>query len=70
MEMKPVDSSNVVAVGHDAKKNRLRVEFRDGSTYEYYEVPTAVAEDVITAPSVGGFFTRCIRGVYPHQKVA
>lgn len=39
MNMTPVISDNVRAVGYDYGARVLRVQFRSGGTYEYHAVP-------------------------------
>ena len=47
----------------------LTVEFVSGAIYEYYYVPTVVAEAFITAPSFGRFLWKNIRGYYPYRRI-
>ncbi len=51
MEMKPVESSNVAAIGY--ADNTLTVRFRNGSEYEYPGVTQQQYEDLMAAPSKG-----------------
>lgn len=67
MDMKPVKSSNIQAVGHEGGK--LRVQFTNGSTYEYDDVPSGLARSLANAESPGSFFSQNIRGKYEHKKV-
>ena len=41
MNMIPVSSSNLVAVGYDSQSNILRIAFHN-ATYDYYNVPKSV----------------------------
>lgn len=72
MEMKPVTSSQISAIGYDPKSKKLHIRFADrtnrktgqvfpGSTYEYDDVEPAVhaalmAADADPALSVGSHF--------------
>lgn len=47
----------------------LTVEFLSGAIYEYYYVPTHVAELFQTAPSYGRFLWKNIRGYYPYRRI-
>jgi hypothetical protein len=69
MEMKPVTSSNIAAIGHDG--NALHVQFKSGAgaTHKYIGVPPELHEAMLTAPSVGKFFHKNIKGQYPEEKV-
>lgn len=53
IEMKPVLSSHILAVGHDADKNEMVVEFVDGATVAYPGVPANIADRIATASSPG-----------------
>lgn len=69
MEMKPVKSSNIKAIGYDAKASRLQIEFGSGKTYAYEEFPAAEYEALVNAPSIGSHFARHIRSKYPGVEV-
>ena len=51
MEMKPVDSSNIAAIGWEVDK--LCVRFKDGAEYEYPGVTEKQYADLMAAPSKG-----------------
>ncbi|WP_321336479.1 KTSC domain-containing protein [uncultured Cohaesibacter sp.] len=69
MEMKPVDSSNVRAVGYDDESNTLQVEFNNGSLYQYFDVPRYIFDGLIEADSPGGFLHQNVKGVYRYSRV-
>lgn len=62
--MQPVMSSNLEAVGYDDATSTLAVQFKNGSTYRYDAVPLDVFQQLLTAPSVGAFYSSSIRGKY------
>jgi hypothetical protein len=64
MERVSVSSSNIASVGHDESSQTLEVEFLNGSIYEYYDVPEYVYQELITAASVGSYFSQRIKNVY------
>ena len=68
--MQAVQSSNIMAIGHDAESQVLRVEFNTGAVYEYAGVSQAVFDALVSAPSVGRYFAENIKGVYGYQKVS
>jgi hypothetical protein len=69
--MKPVDSSHLFAVGHDPEQNKLRVQFRDGSVYEYDDFTQEHHEQFMNAPSHGKHFAQNIRkGPWNSRRVA
>jgi hypothetical protein len=65
----PVRSSNVASVGHDPNRNILDVEFRDGSLYRYFGVPTALFLDLVGASSIGSFLATEIKGIYRFERL-
>lgn len=65
----PVDSSNVESVGYDEDSSTLQVEFKDGSTYQYFDVPQRTFEELRDAASVGGYLAAQIKGVYRYSRV-
>jgi hypothetical protein len=69
MELHPVKSSNIKAVGYDPDKNRLVVEFHSSKKYAYDNVPPAVFTGFLEARSMGIFFSRNVRGQYPTEKL-
>lgn len=64
MEMVPVGSSSIAAVGYDAESQLLTVAFKSGKVYEYYDVPFAVHDELVAARSVGQHFNQHIRDRY------
>lgn len=69
MEMIPVDSSNIEAVGYDVDSSTLQVEFKNGGTYQYFDVPERVFNELQHAASVGGYLASAIKGTYRYSKV-
>jgi len=47
MEMMPVTSRNLAAVGYNEESSTLRVEFLNGTMYEYYNVPIEIFHDLL-----------------------
>jgi hypothetical protein len=69
MEMIPVESSNLEAVGYDNNEARLVIGFKDGSAYEYYDVPQYVYDELIAADSKGKHAHHNIYKVYNQQRI-
>ena len=63
------DSSNIARYKYDDKARVLTVEFKNGGTYNYYDVPQGVFEQMKTAPSKGEFLARNIKGAYRYARV-
>ncbi|MFC0772667.1 KTSC domain-containing protein [Terrimonas alba] len=69
MEMIPVSSSNLSAVGYDYDTSTLRIEFLKSGTYIYQGVPAEVYEGLLAAGSKGQYFDQFIKkGGYPYFK--
>ncbi len=62
MNMVPVASTSIEAIGYDPKSQVLRIAFRTGGLYEYHEVPQDIAASLIHAPSKGRFYAQWIKG--------
>lgn len=66
MNMEPVISSNIVAIGFE--NGTLHVEFRNG-TYEYTGVSKETFQAFKEASSPGRFFIANIKNQYPSTKI-
>ena len=66
VNMIPVESSNVVAIGYS--DNTLYVKYSSGM-YKYDNVPKEVAEKLLNADSIGRFMNDYIKGSYNCTKV-
>lgn len=69
VQMNPVNSSNVQAIGYDADKKKLRVAFHNGSVYDYHDVPQEAYDASLTAESVGKYLNTHIKPKYGYEKV-
>lgn len=71
MEMTPVSSSNIESVGYDKKTKTLRIRFKDGSLYEYFDVPEHIHQGLLHPPdgSTGKFFHANVKGVYTYVRL-
>lgn len=63
----PVESSNLATVGF--ANGVLEIEFKHGGVYQYFNVPTSVYEDLMTAESKGKYFHQFIRDMYEFVKL-
>jgi hypothetical protein len=61
MDMIPVDSSNLSAIGYDYETATLRIDFLKGRSYEYYGVPAELYEGLLSAGSKGQFLNMYIK---------
>jgi hypothetical protein len=61
MEMQPVESSNIKAIGYDQATQTLRMEFRNGSIHDYPDTSPADHTNLMAAASHGKHFHQHIR---------
>lgn len=59
----------MASAGYDQASGVLEVEFANGSTYQYFDVPEQVASGLLTASSVGGYLASEIKGVFRYARV-
>ncbi|MCC7713227.1 KTSC domain-containing protein [Janthinobacterium lividum] len=69
MERISVESSNVEAIGYDSESQTLEVEFKNGSVYQYFDVPEKIYEEFSAASTIGGYLASSIKGVYRYSRV-
>ena len=69
MELQPVNSSVLAAVGYDSDRRVLEARFCSGRIYHYFEVPQSVFNKVLVAASVGQYFNRTIKPRYRAELV-
>lgn len=69
MQRETVSSSNISAIGYDEDSETLEIEFLNGGTYQYFDVPIGVHEELMAADSHGKYLSVNIKGVYRYSKV-
>lgn len=62
-------SSNISRYRYDEAGHVLSVEFKNGATYNYYDVPMVLYEQMNGATSQGEFLARNIKGAYRYARV-
>lgn len=68
MNMQPVTSSQIKAVGYEASTRTLAVQFNSGSIYHYANVPPTVYDEFVSAESIGKYFGEHIKGHFDYAK--
>ena len=66
-EMKPVDSSQLKAVGHDGKN--LFIEFHKGGVYVYPKIDKKHVDGLMKTESKGKYFSEHIKYKTPYEKL-
>jgi hypothetical protein len=67
--MREVFSSHVSKAGYDAETGEMHVQWDSGKTSVYSGVPSALADEVLNAWSVGAALAARIKGQYEHRYV-
>lgn len=69
MERKPVQSSNIMAIGYDYATEELEIEFKSGGVYRYLDVPWNVNDEFVASDSKGKFFAQKIKPKFEYRRV-
>lgn len=64
-----VNSSNIRSVGYRLSSFLLQVEFKDGSIYNYYDVPESIYNDFLKSTSKGKFLNSNIAFRFRYKKI-
>lgn len=64
MEMKPVNSSAIRAVGYDVATRGMRILFKQGHYYDFCGVPEQVYLGLMRASSKGTYYNDHIKDRY------
>lgn len=70
IKRKAVESSNLAAVGYNARAKILDVEFVSGPVYRYFDVTKATYKALLKAESKGDYFYSNIRGKFRREKLS
>ncbi len=66
MQLDPVESSMLAAVGYDAHLQALVVLYNSGKAYQYLEVPPDIFQGLLEASSKGRFMLDHVIDHYPY----
>lgn len=69
MTMRPVESSSLRRVGYSQASRTLRIEFKEGSVWDYLQVPPSEYEGLMKAGSHGRYFYSHIRNRFQSRKI-
>ena len=64
-----IDSTNIVKTTYDTADNSLIAEFKNGTQYEYENVPHNVYAEFRLSESQGKYFNSKISKVYKYNKL-
>jgi len=63
------NSSTIELSTFDDTKNILTIEFKNGTSYEYYDVSIDMYESLVSASSTGKFFLNHIKDSYAFSQI-
>ena len=67
--MRNVVSSNVSSIGHSLAHKRMRIGYKDGSYYQYWNVSESTYQSILGAGSIGhAVYTYLKRPKFKYQK--
>ncbi len=64
-----VNSTVIYAVGYDAKRGDLEIEFKEGGVYLYLGVPAPLYLELMNAESTGAYFDDKIKNQFVFRKL-
>jgi hypothetical protein len=64
-----IESSNIVRTEYDTVTKKMIAEFKNGSRYEYDDVPHQKYTEFRSSQSQGNFFNKNISKTYTHKKL-
>lgn len=64
IEMIPVVSSNIAAIGYSDTCSVLQVNFLNGTRYRYFDIPAQVFSNFLAAPSKGRYLNNVIKSEF------
>lgn len=65
MQMIPVNSSAISAIGYDQQTRRMKITFKETGTYDFCRVPQSIFDGLKNAFSKGSYYNNNIRDKYP-----
>ena len=69
MHRQPVTSSNLAEIGYDEPRRVLEVLFKNGSVYQYFDVPPQEHQALMQAKSHGQYLNANIKGRFRYARV-
>jgi hypothetical protein len=64
-----VQSSSIKSIGYNTEELILEVEFARGAIYSYFQVPENVVKELMSAESIGSYFSKNVSKIYKFEKI-
>jgi len=65
-----VESTTLATIAYDDASEVLQLDFCNRAVYLYFDVPAAVHQALLGAPSKGRYFNHIIRGRFPYRLIS
>jgi hypothetical protein len=65
-----VESTSLLAVAYAPDRSELEVHFRDGTVYQFFDVPPEQVHELLSSNSRGAFFNSNIRNRFRFQRIS
>jgi hypothetical protein len=62
------ESSNIAQFAYDEDSQVLKVEFKNGSVYDYFDIPEHIFQAMRNAPSKGQYLAQEVKGRYRYSR--
>ena len=69
MQRYPVTSSNIAEVGYSDEHQILELLYKSGMTYQYFDVPRRIFEELLQAGSIGQYVNANIKGNFRYARL-
>lgn len=69
IEMAPFESSNLKSARYNPESSTLEVSFKNGTTYQYFDVPQHIRDGFDASESKGGYLAAQVKGHYRYSKL-
>lgn len=63
-----VESSHIASIGYDSVSRILEMKFKNGSTYQYHDVPPEHYQGLMEADSKGDYHNQNIKTAFKSRK--
>ncbi|MDJ0658892.1 MAG: KTSC domain-containing protein [Crocosphaera sp.] len=60
--------SHIQAIGYDVTVKILKIDYKSGSIYTYFQVPESIFQTMLTTSNIGKYLNSHIKGNYPYQR--
>ncbi len=66
----PIPSTEITQVGYQEDSETLEIQFIKGEVYQFFNVPSSVFDEFMSAPSKEGYYHSKIGERFPCSRIA